>query len=80
MEFIYKFEYTAHFENRGTEHELCSVFVGHYHGQPDINYEEISSCRWVSPDEVSAMLEDDNTLTTPWFAMEWEQLQRRGLA
>ena len=79
MDFVYKFEYTAHFEDRGTEHELCSVFIGNYHGESDINYEEISSCRWVSPDEVSAMLDDDSVLTTPWFAMEWEQLRLRGL-
>jgi hypothetical protein len=25
------------------------------------------------------MLDDDSVLTTPWFAMEWEQLRRRGL-
>jgi len=79
MEFIYKFEYTAHFENRGTEHELCSVFVGHYQGEPDINYEEISSCMWVSAEDVSVMLKDEETPTTPWFAMEWDQLQSRGL-
>jgi len=78
-QFVYKFEYTAHFEDRGTEHELCSVFVGQYSGAPDINVEEISSVRWVSPADVSTMLHDDQILTTPWFAMEWEQLQKRGL-
>lgn len=79
MEFVYKFEYTAHFEDQGTEHELCSVYIGHYNGQPNINSEEISNFRWVSPAEVNTILVNDEALTTPWFAMEWEQLQRRGL-
>lgn len=79
MQFVYKFEYTAHFQDLGTEHELCSVFVGHFDGEADINSEEISDYRWVDPAQVTHMLQDKQTPTTPWFAMEWEQLQQRGI-
>jgi len=77
--FIYKFEYTAHFEDIGTEHELCSVFVGQYDGDPRINSEEIRDYRWVSAAEVDRMLDDEHMATTPWFAMEWRQLKSQGL-
>ena len=34
LTFLFKFEYQAQFENVGSEHELCSVFVGHVDGRP----------------------------------------------
>lgn len=79
MQFIYKFEYTAHFKDVGTEHELCSVFVGEYDGEPNINLEEMSDYRWMSPSKVDQILKDDSVATTPWFAMEWQQLKSRDL-
>ncbi len=78
MRFVYKFEYTAHFRDIGTEHELCSVFVGQYDGEPRINSEEISDYRWLSAAEVDQILADDQQPTTPWFAMEWQQLKSLG--
>ena len=79
MSFIYKFEYTAHFDELGTEHELCSVFTGEYFGEPNINREEISDYRWLSSAEVDQLLADDQQATTPWFAMEWRQLKDQGV-
>ena len=79
MYFVYKFEYTAHFEDLGTEHELCSVFTGEYLGEPNINHEEISDYQWMSAPEVDALIADESALTTPWFAMEWQQLKSRGI-
>jgi isopentenyl-diphosphate delta-isomerase len=79
MRFVYKFEYTAHFEDQGTEHELCSVYVGSFDGVPNVNTEEVSEVRWLSTSEVDAILADEQTPTTPWFAMEWQQLKARGL-
>jgi isopentenyl-diphosphate delta-isomerase len=79
MSFVYKFEYTAHFSDLGTEHELCSVYTGEYHGEPDINVEEISDYRWMSAAEVDAFIADETQPTTPWFAMEWQQLKSRGI-
>jgi isopentenyl-diphosphate delta-isomerase len=79
MRFIYKFEYTAHFKDIGTEHELCSVFIGEYDGELSINAEEISDYRWLSNAEVDQLLADDQQATTPWFAMEWRQLKEQGL-
>ena len=79
MRFIYKFEYTAHFKDIGTEHELCSVFIGEYDGKLSINAEEISDYRWLSTAEVDQLLADDQQATTPWFAMEWRQLKDQGL-
>ena len=79
MSFVYKFEYTAHFSDLGTEHELCSVYTGEYHGEPNINVEEISDYRWMNATELDAFIADEMQLTTPWFAMEWQQLKARGI-
>ena len=77
--FIYKFEYTAHFGELGTEHELCSVYVGEFTGEPNINAEEISDYRWMSASEIDAFLADEKTQTTPWFEMEWQRLKSEGV-
>ena len=79
MRFIYKFEYIAHFKDIGTEHELCSVFIGEYGGEPNINSEEISDYCWLNAAEVDLLLADHQQPTTPWFAMEWQQLKNRDL-
>ena len=79
MSFVYKFEYKAHFDDVGTEHELCSVYVGEYAAEPNCNSAEISDYQWLSPSAVDTMLADETIQTTPWFAMEWEQLKSRGL-
>ena len=47
--------------------------------QSDINVEEISDYRWMSAAEVDSFIADETALTTPWFAMEWQQLKSRGI-
>lgn len=33
LKYLYKFIYKAQFEDKGTEHELCSVWIGRYNGE-----------------------------------------------
>ena len=65
------------FNDIGSEHELCSVFVGNATGRPapDFNPTEIAATAWVSVDTVNEWLNDDNVQTTPWFAMEWKRIK-----
>lgn len=74
-EFVFKFEYHAHFGNIGAEHELCSVFLGRVHGTPVINATEIADWRWISSVELDDELEHDPDAFTPWFRLEWQRLR-----
>lgn len=77
LTFLFKFQYHAVFHDIGSEHELCSVFVGSVAGRPlpDFNPTEIADTAWVSIATVDNWLSDDTIETTPWFAMEWQRIK-----
>ena len=74
LSFIYKFEYQAHYQSIGSEHELCSVYVGTHAGELHINTNEISDHRWISPTSLDAELAAQPDHFTPWFQIEWQSL------
>lgn len=74
-EFVYKFEYVARFGTLGTEHELCSVFLGSANAQPVINTTEIGSWRWIPAAELDRELDGPGERYTPWFKQEWTRLR-----
>lgn len=74
LRYLYKFQYQAEFAGIGAEHELCSVYVGSFSGQPDINTHEISDYRWIDPTSLAAELAAQPEQFTPWFLMEWQTL------
>lgn len=75
LRFVYKFEYTAAFEDLGTEHELCWVYVGVTADDPVINTTEIDDWRWIAPRALTRELEDDGGRFTPWLKLEWARLR-----
>jgi len=75
LRFVYKFEYRAEFGTLGTEHELCSVFVGRTEREPAINTNEIAAWKWIAPDALDRELAQTPAAFTPWFKMEWERLR-----
>lgn len=76
LQFVYKFEYSAVFEDVGGEHELCSVYLGSFTGSPRINTTEIQAWRWISPTDVDRSMDSGNVLYTPWFRKEWQRLKK----
>src|SRR5580698_8880165 len=50
LQFLFKFQYHAQYQNVGAEHELCAVFIGCSTGQVCTDDNEIADWRWVSPD------------------------------
>ena len=77
LEFLFKFEYQAQFDATGSEHELCSVFIGRCEGPLHINPAEISAWRWISPEALEAELASAAASRfTPWFTMEWARIWR----
>ena len=75
MRFLYKFEYHAQFGELGSEHELCSVYTGIFSGEPVINATEIEAWQWLAPAELGRRLAQEPEKFTPWFKLEWQQIQ-----
>ena len=76
LTYIYKFQYQAEFGDAGSEHELCSVYVGHYSGALDINASEVQNHRWISQSGLAEELANHPDTYTPWFHMEWQTLNQ----
>ncbi len=75
LEFIYKFRYQARYKNLGSEHELCSVFLGRV--EPERlrpNPEELADWRFLSRSQVDSLMNDRNQSVAPWFRLEWAAL------
>ncbi len=76
LSFIYKFEYQARFGDAGSEHELCSVYIGFTDQEPSAHPEEIAAWRWASTEVLERELANAPGSFTPWFRLEWQALQR----
>ena len=77
LELLYQFKYAAGFDGRGSERELCAVFVGRL-DTPDAvvpNANEIAAWRWVELAEVDHWVAVAPERLTPWFLLEWRRLR-----
>jgi isopentenyl-diphosphate Delta-isomerase len=78
LEFLFKFQYHAQFDETGAEHELCSVFIGRCDAPVQANRREIHDWRWMSVDvlqrEMAGLV--DSCRYTPWFVLEWARVWR----
>ena len=74
LSFAYKFEYQASYKHIGSEHELCSVYLGTSTSKPQRNTNEIDAYRWVNQDQLESWLTESPEQFTPWFKMEWQTL------
>ena len=75
VQYVYKFIYQASYFKVGSEHELCSVWVGDIDMaslQPNTN--EISEVRLLSADALTDALATRPDEFTPWLRMEWSRL------
>lgn len=80
LKYLYKFVYHAEFGDVGSEYENCYVYVGRFDGQTNINEDEISAIRFVTPDELTQELEDNNAVYSPWLKLEWKRIREDFLA
>lgn len=77
LNFIYKFNYAASFEDIGSEREACHVFSGICDDEIVANDDEISDFRWI---RICDLLEDASANPqkyTPWFLKELAELRKR---
>jgi isopentenyl-diphosphate delta-isomerase len=82
LDFIYRFEYHAPFQDIGSERELCSVYIGRLDDTQaiDVNPGEIADWRWLSLADTDALVAahgqpEPTERITPWFVMEWQRLR-----
>lgn len=77
LEYAYKFQYQAGFGERGSENELCSVYLGRCNGEVRPNITEIDAIRYLTADDLSNEITVYSDRFTPWFKQEWDQLNNQ---
>ena len=75
LTFLYKFEYQARFEERGSEHELCWVYAGRCDDEPTVNPNEIAAWRWIDPEALDVEMVKNADQFSPWFQIEWAEIR-----
>lgn len=79
LRYLFRFQYQAKFEDKGSENELCSVYVGRSDAVPQINETEIMDWKYISITDLNRDLLLNPQIYTPWFKMEWERMTREYL-
>lgn len=75
LEYVYTFRYHARYENRGSEHEVCAVYLTRCDEEVIVNDLEVSDTRWLRPDELDRALGEQPDHYTPWLHLEWKRLR-----
>jgi len=81
LQFVYKFQYQAPYLDLGSEHELCSVYIGRT--EPEsvrANPREIANWRFISKQDADKLILDSTVKSAPWFRMEWKRLREETTA
>jgi hydroxymethylglutaryl-CoA reductase len=76
LTYLFKFAYQARFEHKGSENELCSVFVGQSEQPIQADPSEIDACRHVSIPDLETEMDQNPNRFTPWFKIEWRRLRQ----
>jgi isopentenyl-diphosphate delta-isomerase len=77
LQYLYRFQYTAEFLQKGSENELCAVYAGllEDEGSLAVNPSEIEAIRWVGCEELDRWISQQPECFTPWFKLEWRRLR-----
>ncbi len=67
MDFLFKFEYSAKYNEEWGENELDNVFVGYYDGPVKHDPNEIEEIKWIDLDELKSDMEKNPGKYTPWL-------------
>ena len=75
LEFLFKFIYQAQYDEAGSEHELCWVYLGRSSDDIVVNDNEIADWRYVSVQQLNHELAVEADKFTPWMKLEWRRIQ-----
>lgn len=70
---VTSFIYKAAFDNGLTEHEFDHILIGNYEGEPNLNPEEVSAWKWVSPEDIREEMKTNPEKFTAWFKIIFEK-------
>jgi isopentenyl-diphosphate delta-isomerase len=70
---IFKFKYTANFENWLTENEYDHVFLGYYDWDVNINTDEANDYKWIEIEELKKDIIENSKSYTQWFKIILEK-------
>lgn len=74
LQHLFTFQYTARYQDVGTENEMCAVYIGRSNEKPRVNPNEIADWKYVPFDEVTNELGRHPDVYSPWMKMEWERM------
>jgi len=75
LRFLFKFIYHAQYDQTGSEHELCWVYLGRSTDAVIHNANEVADWRFVSVDALDRELADEPEKFTPWMKLEWQRIR-----
>lgn len=75
LNFLYKFQYAASFGQKGSERELCWVYIGKTEDKVRANNTEVAEWRFISPAQLDLELQQKPESFTPWFKLEWPEVK-----
>ena len=75
LRYVYKFQYQARYGTSGSEHELCSVFVGTTDAPVQPNRTEVAAWRFILPEALDTEMATSAAQFTPWLQLEWQRLR-----
>jgi len=73
LKYIGKFQYQANYKDIGAENELCSVLVGEYEGEVNVDPKEVNDFKWIDFEELKKDVLENPDNYTPWFKIELEK-------
>lgn len=75
LEYLYKFQYQARYDEFGSENEICYVYIGSIQSEVvKTNPTEIAEWQFLSPEKMDQALQNNPDDYTPWFKMEWKRI------
>lgn len=75
LQFLFKFIYQAQYDETGSEHELCWVYLGRSNDPVVGNANEIANWRFVPVETLNSELSARPEAFTPWMKLEWQRIQ-----
>jgi len=75
LRLVSSFRYHADFESVGSEHEICSVYIGVADGTVVANPQEVADWRFIGCEQLDSELSNNAGVYTPWFQRGWRGLR-----
>lgn len=75
---VYRFVYRAVLDAGMIEHEIDSVLVGQFDGEPRPDPVEVAGFRWAAPASIARALDDHPERFTVWFRLAFPELMGSG--